>query len=736
MSGRVQARGRGFAPARALVTAALLVGCPLLIGCRGRGEAAGVPGPFAKAPVVLISIDTLRSDRLPAYGYRKVATPALDALRGDSVLFARAYSNVPLTLPSHASLFSGRLPGHHGVRDNSGYRFRAERTPYLPALLHDAGYRTGGAVSAFVLRAETGLATGFDAYDSSIDVRASESLGNSQRPGKQTVHSALAWLRGADLESQPFFLFVHLYEPHTPYAPDEPFKSRYADPYDGEVATADAAVGELLAALRERGVYDRALIVLLSDHGEGLRDHGEQEHGILLYREALQVPLLVKLPGNERGGSTVEEPAQLVDVAPTVLALLGMPVPPQSDGEPLFGRAADSPPRSLYAETFYPRLHLGWNELASVIRGDSHYIEGPAPELYDLASDPAEKRDVLRTERRTYAALKAEAARFSVPLAAPAEEDPETARQLAALGYIATAAAKVGDGALPDPKSQISTLDDLGRALQAFAQQQYAQAVPLFQALLAKNPLMLDAWENLGTSLQKLGRQKEALAAFQRAMELSGGSTHVALGTGNVLLDMGRFDEAAEHAKLGLDTSPAVAHDLLARIALARGDLPAAEREARQALEARGSRLGPLMTMASIQVKAEKLDEALRLLDEAEAGRDPAVKMAGLQLLRGDVLARLGRPADAEQAFRREIADFPADPPAYSRLALLYASEGQPDAAVATLRALVEGQGSPGAYATAVKTLRILGDPRGAAALLRRALAAYPQSQELRDLAG
>ena len=719
----------GFAAAAVLASAALL------IGCKGKREATGTPGPFPKAPVVLISIDTLRSDRLPAYGYSKVATPALDALRRDAVLFSRAYSNVPLTLPSHASLLSGRLPGHHGVRDNSGYRFRAERTPYLPALLHDAGYRTGGAVSAFVLRAETGLAVGFDAYDSSIDVRASESLGNSQRPGKVTVQSALAWLRGTDVES-PFFLFVHLYEPHTPYAPEEPFKSRYTDPYDGEVATADAAVGELLAALRERGVYDRALVVLLSDHGEGLRDHGEQEHGILLYREALQVPLLVKLPGNERGGSTVEEPAELVDVMPTVLALLGMPVPPQTDGAPLFGRAADAPERTLYAETFYPRLHLGWSELASVIRGDSHYIEGPAPELYDLAKDPAEKRDVLRSERRTYAALKTEAARLAVPLAAPSEEDPETARQLAALGYLGTTTAKVGDGPLPDPKSQISTLDDLGRALHAFSLQQYAQAVPLFQALLDKNPLMLDAWENLATSLQKLGRQSEALAAFQRAMELSGGSTHVALGTANVLLDMGRFDEAAEHAKLCLETSPAVAHDLLARIALARDDLPTAEREARQALAARGSRLGPLMTMASIQIKAEKLEEALRLLDEAEAGRDPAVKMAGLQMLRGDVLARLGRPADAEQAFRREIADFPADPPAYSRLALLYASEGRPDAAVATLRALVEGQGSPGAYATAVKTLRILGDPRSAAALLRRALAAYPQSQELRALAG
>src|SRR5262249_11387261 len=198
----------------------------------------------------------------------------------DAVLFTHAYSNVPLTLPSHSTILSGELPGHHGVRDNSGYRFRAEKTPYLPALLQKAGYATGGAVSAFVLRAETGLSTGFDFYDSSIDVRLNESLGNSQRSGRQTVKAALGWLDRQTAGGKPPFLFVHLYEPHSPYAPEEPFKSRYHDPYDGEIATADAIVGELLQALRSRGLYDRALVVLLSDHGEGLREHGEQEHGI------------------------------------------------------------------------------------------------------------------------------------------------------------------------------------------------------------------------------------------------------------------------------------------------------------------------------------------------------------------------------------------------------------------------------------------------------------------------
>jgi arylsulfatase A-like enzyme/Flp pilus assembly protein TadD len=701
-----------------------------LTGCQGRGNIAGEPGPYKNAPIILISVDTLRSDRLPAYGYDKVKTPAFDAFRKDAVLFERAYSHIPLTLPSHATILSGRLPGEHGVRDNSGYVFSAAKTPYLPKLLHDAGYKTGAAVSTFVLRAETGMAEGFDSYQADIEVRPTESLGNSQRSGRETSRVALDWLK--TVSSQPFFLFLHLYEPHTPYAPEPAFAS-YPDPYDGEVATADAIVGDFLAELKRMGVYDGAVIVLLSDHGEGLRDHGEQEHGIFLYREALQVPLMVKLPKGERGGSTVKEPAQLLDVFPTILGLAGLPVPQSGGGRSLFSPGSQE--RTFYAETFYPRLHLGWSELYSAIRGGSHYIEAPEPELYDLGADPAEKTNVLTRERRTFAELRKAVEAVKTPLAAPSAVDEETAARLASLGYLGSSV-KTGDGPLPDPKRKIYTLDDFGRALQAAAEQRYAEAVPLFQQLVQDNPSMLDSWESLGQSLQKLGRHDEALAAYEEAMKVSGGAGHVALSMASLLLDMGRLDEARKHAEIGLATSPAVAHNLLAQVALAKEDVPTAEKEARAALAARGSRLGPLVTLAGVLAAQGKLDEALKLTDDALAEMKPGQKFTGLYLVRGDLFGRLNRAGEAEQAFLREIRDFPADTAAYTRLAALYASLGRPADAVNALRTMVETQNSPAAFIAAVKTLRILGDPQGAAALLRHAIATHPESKELRALAG
>ncbi|HTQ79079.1 MAG TPA: sulfatase-like hydrolase/transferase, partial [Thermoanaerobaculia bacterium] len=575
-------------------------------------------------------------------------------------------------------------------------------------------------------------------------------LGRSQRPGKETARLALEWLHTVD--SKPFFLFLHLYEPHTPYEPAEPFASRYKLPYDGEIATADAVVGNVLSDLKQRGLYEKAIIVLLSDHGEGLGEHGEQEHGIFLYREALEVPLLVKLPGNLHAGSRVAAPAALTDLFPTLLRLLGLAVPKELKGTSLLdlgglgGRSqpgqGQAPERSIYAETYYPRLHLGWSELTSLVRDRFHYIRAPQPELYNLAVDPGEKKNVLTEERRTYAALRQELEGYQAPLAAPAAADEETARKLAALGYLGTSAVSglSAKGPLPDPKDRIGSLKDFGLAFREYEAEHYAQAVPVFQRLVAANPSMVDAWEHLGLALQKLGRREEALAAFQKAMDLSGGVAHVALATATLLVDMGRLDEAKKHAELGLGTSPASAHSILAQIALARKDGAGAEKEARAALAARGSKIGPLLTLAQVLTEEGKLDEALATTQQGvdelakESGRQ---RFAGLFFVRGDILARLGRSKEAEECFQREIADTPGDLKAYSRLAVLYATEGRPAEAVDTLRRMVEGSGSSAiAYAEAVKTLRILGDPAGARSLLQHALAVHPESRELRALGG
>jgi tetratricopeptide (TPR) repeat protein len=271
------------------------------------------------------------------------------------------------------------------------------------------------------------------------------------------------------------------------------------------------------------------------------------------------------------------------------------------------------------------------------------------------------------------------------------------------------------------------------------SREEHAQAVPILQAVLAENPRMVDGWENLAQSLQRLGRREEALAAYEKAMELSGGVGHVAIGAASVLLDLGRLDEAQKHAELGLETGPAAAHSLLAQIAIQRGDLGQAEKEARAALASRGSRVGPLVTLAQVLQKQEKLDAALQTTDQAVeelSHMEGRRRFTGLFFVRGDLLARLGRTAEAEQAFLHEIEDYPANYKAYSRLAVLYAAEGRNQETVGILRRMVERESSPGAYAEAIRTLRVVGDPQGADRLLGYALSLFPKNQELRSLAG
>jgi arylsulfatase A-like enzyme/lipopolysaccharide biosynthesis regulator YciM len=682
--------------------------------------------------VVVISIDTLRSDRLPAYGYSATETPAIDALQQDGILFERAFSHYPITLPSHVSIFTGLLPTEHGVRDNVGYRLDANQVPFLPRLLKKRGYRTGAAVSVYILRRDTGLGDSFDFYEDSIGLKREASLGESQRSGTETLSSAKEWL--GSVAGEPFLFFFHIYEPHTPWTAPEPFASSYDEPYDGEVAAADAVVGELLAELRRLGVYDQAIVVLLSDHGEGLGDHGELEHGILLYREVLQVPLLLKLPGSHLAGLRVAAPAQLIDIYPTIARLVGER---GIDGVTLLELLQDDRPvRPIYSETYYPRLHLGWSQLASLIAGDLHYIEGPDPELYDLEADPGETTNRLRERRRDHGALRRRLAEYRRELEAPSGVDSETARRLAALGYLSTRA-PADSGPLKDPKSQLHVLDDLMAAFRAQARRDFVAAATAFQQVVADNPDMADAWENLAQCLHQLGRFPEAVAAFERAMELSRGADHVALGAARVFIDIGDLSQARAHAELSLETNPAAAHRVLARIALADQDLEQAEVHARAALAERPNAIQSLIILAQVAAEKADLDEARELVaraEQAQAKQRADQTPLGLHFTKGDILARLGEAGEAARAFRQEIEQHPGDTRAYARLALLYALEGRTKEAVAILQRMVEENQKPSAYAAAAETLRVLGDPRSADALLGHALRRFPDNAKLKQL--
>lgn len=700
----------------------LLLTAGLLGGCRR------APLVFRSAPVVLISVDTLRADHLPAYGYGGVATPHFDALARDSIVFANAYSHVPLTLPSHVSLFTGLLPPANGVRDNIGYSV-APRLETLASFLKKAGYATGGAVSSVLLSHTTGIQRGFDFYDDDVEATVpNQSLGRVQRDGGKTLDRLRGWIEKTQAER--LFAFLHLFEPHTPYEPPEPYKSRYPLAYDGEIARADEIVGDFLQLLKSRGLYEKALIVFLSDHGEGLNDHGEEEHGVLLYREAIRVPLFLKLPGSRRAGEKVAAPVALTDVFPTIAAALGLKTPAGLPGISLLAGGQAAAPRRVYSETYYPRLHLGWSDLASLEDERYQYIEAPRPELYDMAADPGEKKNLAEGLPPAFRSMRLELSRVPRALQAPGASDPERVKKLAALGYISATSAGLSGKNLPDPKDRVAAVEKLKTGFGHLQAGRYAEAASVFHELLAEDPGMADVWGMLAQADQKLGDDREALHALQESVRLSPGpQTLMALA--EFYLSNGQYELARKHAVLAGEEGAANVHENLARIAIAAGDPGTAEREAQAALKDYPDRRNPRLILARIRKARGDLAGALAQLDAAwdRSEKDGLPPLFTLSYLRGDVLARLGRPAEAEAAFRREIRDFPAFPLGWTGLAMLYASQGKPDQALQTLAGLEKLKTSEALYAAA-RTYEILGDRASGVRLRREIRAAFPAARE------
>jgi tetratricopeptide (TPR) repeat protein len=629
------------------------------------------------------------------YGYRGVRTPALDQLRKDGVLFAHAWSHTPLTLPSHATMLTGLLPPQHGVRDNTGFRLQ-ESTPTLASILASHGYATGAAVSAFVLRGATGVGRGFGDYDDRVEQTGEKSLGAVQRNGQATAAVAKQWISAH--AGQPFFYFLHLYEPHAPYAPPAP----YPQTYDGEVAATDAIVGDFLDFLRRQGLYDRALILFVSDHGEGLGDHGEEEHGIFLYRESLAVPMVVKLPKNARAGSTSDTMAGLADVTPTILDALHIKAP-RLDGHALL---SDSGKWPIYSETYYPRFHFGWSDLHSLIAGDGHYIAAPREELYDLAHDPAERTNRIADDRRGAASLREAIRRYEREPSTPQPVSKQEAEKLAALGYIGSSAAH--SGPLADPKDKIGTFRELQSAFRLYREHHDTAALAAFDALLKREPDLVDLWDVRSKVLFRLGRPTEGIESGKEALRRNPAAAHLAADLANEMLLAGDADGAETHAKLALEGEPAKAHEILARIALVRGDLTKAETEARAA----GDSNAALFTLARVQQKRGDFESVATMTGRIVGHMDRP--LVGVHAMRGDALARLGRNAEAESELRAEIALFPTIPDAYRSLVVLLLAENRPDDATHAVLALATASPKPETYRAIAEIMRGVGDEGGA----------------------
>jgi tetratricopeptide (TPR) repeat protein len=642
--------------------------------------------------IVLISIDTLRADHLHAYGYRGVGTPSIDALARDGVVYRNAWSHCPLTLPSHLSILTGLLPPEHGVRDNAGYRFDGAAHPSLAALLQKQGYATGAAVSAYVLRVTTGANAGFDDYDDAIGVIDGAPLGALQRPGGKTEAIAERWIDAH--QGKPFFYFLHIYEPHTPYQPT----------YDADVAASDAIAGRLIAHLKQRGVYDNALIILTSDHGEGLMEHGEAEHGVFLYREDLHVPLILKLPHAARRGS-VDSLAQLIDIAPTVLDAAGIAPLAAMHGVSLL-TAAKTDTRTSYAESFYPRIHLGWSELRSVVRGVLHVIDAPRPEVYDLRVDASERNNVIDRERRAYTKLRDMARSTAGSFAAPERVDAEEAKKLAALGYV-SAGTDTGNGPLPDPKDVIGQLATL----------KGARSIDDLKQLLASNPRWSDVREQLGAEYDRAGDHAAAARVYEGGIRMTPRLAGTfALSAGYALIAMRDLNAAAAHAQLALSAGEPGAHLLLGEIALARNDTATASREEAAAEGVASQKAHALFLAARIAAMQRDYLRTLRILDDVQRARAASGESLPehFHYVAGDALARTNRPAEAVREMEREIVDDPHDLRAYVDLSLLQFIGGRREDAQRTVAKLAAMNPDAALSAEVARELEAFGDSASA----------------------
>jgi len=701
---------------RTVPLGALLALAALVVSCSG-DRAAGT------GPVVLISIDTLRADRLAVYGYSRGRTPVLDAFARESVVFERAYSHAPQTLPSHASMFTGRLPFEHGVRDNLGFTLAAGATT-LASQFGAAGYATAGFVSAYVLRAETGISQGFQTFDATFPAGAGDrSPAQVQRAGPDTLAAAEAWLQSQS--SNRFFLFFHVYEPHKPYRPPERFASLNA--YDGEVAYADEIVGRLFGDLKQRGWYDEATIVVLSDHGEGLGDHIEEEHGLFLYEEVVRVPWMMKLPGGRSAGQRVRAPIQHIDLLPTLAARYRLSTPGGLRGrdlstvlnDPARGTLA---PQGIYAEALYPRYHFGWSELQSLTDDRFKYIKAPREELYDLERDPQERTNLAAGRAQSASALRSalDTLAGGREIDRPSAVSDEDRRRLAALGYVgsSTSSSNGRGDARPDPKDKAPLLRTYRQAVEMLGDGRVAEAAALLDKILKEDPAMTDVWSQYAMTLVRLERLEDALGAYKEVIRLQPEEPNGPLGAASVLLTLNRLDEARAHAELAVKRAPAQAHEALALIAVAaqRGD--EAVQQATLAAAADPALPMPAFIRGALAYNAQRYDTALPPLLEARAGfAKRSTQPRDLHFMIGDSLARQEKYAEAEPYLAEEIKLYPEHVRARASLAMLYQAMGRSSQAERVLDALIREVPSPEGFATTARVWRMFGRPERAAAV-------------------
>ena len=635
-----------------------------VVGMAASALAAGA----ATAPrpsVIVITLDTTRADRMGFLGSKRALTPNLDALARQSAVFTHAYAQAPLTPVSHATIFTGTYPQFHQVLDFPMPLLKD--LPYAPDILRAHGYHTAAFIGSLALDpagGAPGFDRGFETYDANFqsgDIHEKDRYKTVERRGGEVVAHALAWL---NKHSQgPFFLWVHLYDPHDPYDPPEPYKSRYAkEPYDGEIAYMDSALGRLFRALKGRGLYDGAVIAVMADHGESLGAHGEDTHGVFLYDETIRVPLVIKLPHAGAVGKRVENRVELVDVLPTLLQAVGVEVPAEVQGQSLLGmmkpgngEAAEvSRDRPAYAETDYPHTAFGWSAERSLRTGKYLYIQAPRQELYDQTADPNAVHDLSSSRTSTAVSstladqLNAFRTKTSSSREAPkAVVDPTAEEKLAALGYVSGSPAKAGattEGA--DPKDKVEISNMVHRANTFRENGRFKEAAALLQQVIAKEPGMTGMYAKLGDNLLDLKEYEQAVPVLRKATESDPDSPLSHFRLAKALMGTGDFAAAVPELEFAVAKVPnfADAHVFLEMAYARTNRVPETIRECKIVLEFLPEHFASYLILGRFLEMSGDLDGAVMNLKKAAALQSKAPEP---HLILADVYDHLGRKADA-----------------------------------------------------------------------------------------
>ena len=654
--------------------------------------------------VILITVDTLRADKIGCYGNPLVRTPAMDALAAGGIRFEDCISQTPLTLPSHTTIMTGTLPPFHGVRDNGGFIVPAELETVAESF-KARGYDTAAFVAAYVLDSKWGLDQGFDTYFDKFDLSRFEriSLGEVQRPANEVMDEALGWLDAH--KEGPFFAWIHLYDPHSPYTPPEPFRAEYAsNPYLGEVAFTDSQIARLTEYIDRNGLGDSLFLVLAADHGESLGEHQESTHGFFVYQEAVHVPLIVSTPFRGLRGVTSRETIGLVDVMPTICEMAGLPVPAEVQGRslvPSFFSPGAGPARLAYSETFYPRYHYGWSDLRSVQDGRYKLIVAPVPELYDLERDPDEEKNLVYLEKKVFEDLSARARTLMDEAERGAHEvdlgkvDEETREKLAALGYIGsfTDPSRLQGQKLSDPKDKIGVFNELSRSRESGMNGNIDEAVRTIEAIIADDPTISDAYFSLGNVLYKARRFDEAIEAFNKSLALKPDDSFTVINVANCYQAMGRFDDGEKYVLdyLARGFKDSQLLFLLGNLKVHHGQPEKAIPYFEKTLEENPRSASAHNALAAIYINRDggSGDQAL-----AEEHLDAAMAinptLMSVRYNMAQLREKQGRLAEAAELYRQEIQDTPKSYKALYNLSRVYRLMGREDEEYDALKKTIE----------------------------------------------